>query len=101
MTPKECTVPEPQSVCDAVTSAIDWVDHTQKCVFSQRLSANCLYGWALGSGLLMVVFFLSPCLGKGVKEETRGDKEGRRKGKDGVGRRPHISYEFHLGDLIA
>lgn len=46
--------------------------------------------------MLMVVFFLSPGLGKrdrkGVKEKARGDKEGRRKGrKDGVGRRPHIS----------
>lgn len=34
VTPKECTVPEPQIVCDAVTNAIDWVAHTQKCVFS-------------------------------------------------------------------
>lgn len=46
--------------------------------------------------MLVVVFFLSPGLGKrdgkGAKEKARGDKEGRRKGrKDGVERRPHIS----------
>lgn len=112
MTPKEHTVPEPQSLGDTVTNAIGWVAHTQKCTFSQRSKCQ-LPAW-LGSGEgslpgLQMVGFCSMSSsweerqeggeGEGEKGPKR-KKEGKGR-KEGMGRRHHISSSMNsiLGTL--